>query len=85
MLQRPCPNDAMRIPVVAEALTGSEPVRFFWCWSCIELFAFVGDPGVLAVGFAADRPGGWRVFRAVGTERDVQLALGAVSQLSPQK
>ena len=79
MVRRPCPNDGMLIPQVAEMLCGDEPVRFFWCWSCGELNAFVGNPGRLAVRFAEDGHRGWRVFQAVGTERDVRAALAAVS------
>ena len=45
MVYRPCPNDAMFIPQVAELLDGDVLVRFFWCWWCMELSAFVGDPG----------------------------------------
>ena len=51
----------------------------------MELFAFVGDPRRLAAGFGEDGRGGWRVFRAVGTDRDVQLAVSTVSQVGPQK
>ena len=84
MVRRPCPNDAMLIPQVAEVRDGPEPVRFFWCWSCGELFAFVGEPGRLAVGFAQDDPGCWRVFRAMWADRDVRRARAAVSQVGPQ-
>ncbi len=38
---RPCPNDAMRVPLVTEVPGASGPVRFFWCWSCMELSAFL--------------------------------------------
>ena len=84
MVHRPCPNDAMLIPQVAETHCGGELVRFFWCWSCIELTAFIGDPGRLAVRFAEDG-GGWRVFQAVGSEVDIQTALAAVSRVKPER
>jgi hypothetical protein len=83
MVRRGCPNDGMVIPQVAEVLDGAEPVRFFWCWSCMELFAFLGDPGTLTAGFAEDGRGGWRVFWAAGGERDLQSALAAVAQVKP--
>lgn len=83
MVYRPCPNDAMFIPQVAELLDGDVLVRFFWCWSCMELSAFVGDPGRLAVRFADDGRGGWRVFKLVGVESDVRSALAAVSRAQP--
>ncbi len=78
-----CPNDAMRIPQVAKVLRGTEPVWFFGCWSCMERFAFVGEAGRLAVRFAEDGQGGWRVFRAVGAAPDVQSAIAAASQVRP--
>ena len=72
MLRRPCPNDSMLIPQVAQVCDGPEMVRFFWCWSCMELFAFIGEPGRLAAGFVKDGQGGWRTFRASGAVMDVQ-------------
>ncbi len=78
-----CPNDAMVIPQAAEVLDGIEAVRFFWRCSCMELFAFVGEPGHLAAGFAQDGHRGWRVFRAVGTASEVQSAVVTVSQVQP--
>lgn len=80
MVRCRCPNDAMLIPQVAEVSGAAEPVRFFWCWSCAELFAFVGEPGRFAAGFVEDG-GGWRVFRAVGSPPDMQTAVAAVSQV----
>lgn len=80
MGRRCCPNDAMPIPQVVEVQGEAGPVRLFWCWSCQELFALVGEPGRLAAGFAGDGQGGWRVFRAPGSEADVQAAVAAVSQ-----
>lgn len=85
MAQRPCPNDAMLIPQVAEVLNGGESVRSFWCWSCMELSAFVGNPGKLAVRFAENGRNGWRVFQAVGCEAEVQVALAAVSHVQPDR
>jgi hypothetical protein len=73
-----CPNDATKIPQVAEVLEAAQPVRFFWCRFCLELFAFVGEPGRLAAGFGEDGQGGWRVFRTVGSSSDVELAKAAV-------
>jgi hypothetical protein len=85
-----CPNDAMWIPQVAECSAGAEPVRFYWCWSCEELFAYVGEGpliGRLAAGFARDEEavGGWRVWKAVGSEHDMQLAMEAVKQVPRQR
>ena len=85
MVRRLCPNDAMPIPQVAVGLDGAEPVRFFWCWSCMELSAFVGEPGRLAARFAEYGRGGWRVFRAGGLERELQIACAAVSQVQPDR
>jgi hypothetical protein len=73
-----CPNDNMLIPRVAD-MPGAEPVEFFWCWSCRELFAFVGNPARLAAELADDGQGGWRLFRAVGTEADLRLATAAAA------
>lgn len=72
--RRPCPNDALLIPNVGEACDGAEPVRFFWCWSCMELFALVGNAsaGRWAASFAYDvEAGGWKLWKATGSERDV--------------
>jgi hypothetical protein len=74
----------MLIPQVAEVRTAGELVRFFWCWSCEELFAFVGGACVLAAGFAC-QDGSWRVFRRVGNECDTQMAVTAVAQVGPQR
>jgi hypothetical protein len=76
-----CPNDQSWIPQVAEVRDGVEPVRFFWCWSCAELFAFVGNPWSLAVRFGRDG-NGWRIFRSVGSDPEVQIAMTAVSQVA---
>jgi uncharacterized protein (TIGR02996 family) len=75
----------MSIPQVAEVLVGGKPVRFFWCWSCMELSAFIGDPGRLAVRFAEDGHVGWRVFQAVGSELDVQTVVAAAAQVWPDR
>jgi hypothetical protein len=75
----------MLIPWVAEFLLEGEPVQFYWCWSCAELFAFVGNPGRYAAGFAHAGRRGWRLFRADGAERDVQLATEAVSRVELPK
>lgn len=86
MTKRPCPNDAMLIPQVAEDQSGTEPVRFFWCWSCMELFAFIGDIGRLAASFGWNREGGgWCLFSTHGAERDVKIAIAAVTKIGPQK
>ena len=83
MIRCRCPNDAMPIPQVAVVLDTAERVRFFWCWSCMELFAFVGGQDRMAAGFAEDGRGGWQVFRAVGADPDVQLAVAAVALVRP--
>jgi hypothetical protein len=80
-----CPNDATRIPQVAEVLEAAALVRFFWCRFCMELFAFVGEARRLAAGFAEDGQGGWRVFRSVGSDPDVQVAKAAVSRVPTRK
>jgi hypothetical protein len=85
MVQHRCRNDGMRIPQVAEVLEKGEPVRFYWCWSCEELSAYVGDPPRLAVRFAEDGCGGWWVFHAPGAECDIQAALSAVSRVHPDR
>jgi hypothetical protein len=71
----------MLIPLVAQLFAAGEPVRFYWCWSCMELSAFVGEPGNLAVRFASDNCGGWHVFQAVGAERRVHAAISAVAHV----
>ncbi len=78
MMRLHCPNDAMPIPHV-----GVQLVRFFWCWSCQELFALIGEPGRLDAGFARDGQGGWYVFRAPGSaaEAEAQAAVAAVSNV----
>ena len=83
MTHIPCPNDAMQLPQVAEVATDAGPMRFFWCWSCEELFAFAGTPAVLVAGFAEGGQGGWRVFRAVGGKSAVQAAVVAAAYVSP--
>lgn len=86
MVRRLCPNDNSLIPLTAEVVDGAEVVRFFWCCSCMELFAFVGEPGRLAAGFARNTERGtWRLFRARGEDRDVQAAVAAVSAVGPQE
>jgi hypothetical protein len=74
-----CPNDAAPISQVAEVVVKDEPVRFLWCKFCMELFAVVGQPGRPAAGFAADGRGGFRLFRIIGSEPDVQIAVAAVA------
>jgi hypothetical protein len=83
MERRPCPNDAMLVPLVAEDRAGAEPVRFYRCWSCMELSAFVGDPGRLAVRFGRNGDG-WRVFAAEGSDPDTRLAVAALARVRPQ-
>ena len=78
-----CPNDGMDIPLVSEVRVGAEPVRFFWCWSCEELYASVGNPGTDAAGFADDGRGGWRVSRVIGPKREVRVAVAAISHVGP--
>jgi hypothetical protein len=76
----------MPIPQVAEVRTSAELVRFYWCRSCTELFAFVGNPGRLAAGFAWDvKRSGWRVFRVKGTEQDLAPAVAAVAEVGPPR
>jgi hypothetical protein len=87
VVQRPCPNDNTMIPLVAEHLDGPEPVRFYWCRSCGELFAFVGDtpaPGRWAAAFAREHgTSAWRMWKTGGSEQDVRLAVTAVTQVEP--
>ena len=78
-----CPMDGCLIPQVAEVCVGSEKVSFFWCKWCEELFAALGEPDRDAADFAKDDQGGWRVFRALGSESDVQLAMAAAAQVNP--
>jgi hypothetical protein len=80
-----CPNDGMVIRRVAEMFHGTDAVRFFWCWSCAELFAFVGTPGRLAAGFGWDQElGRWFLFRSHGTDDDVHFARLTVVEVGPQ-
>jgi hypothetical protein len=74
----------MPIPQVAEVQGAAERVRFFWCWSCTELFAFIGATDRLAAAFAENGRGGWRVYRAIGTAQDVGSAVTAVAQVQPE-
>jgi hypothetical protein len=84
----PCPEDAGRIPQVAEVRVGLRVVRFFWCKFCCELFAFVGDAdarGELTAGFAwHTASGGWLVFTERGAAENVELARSAVAVVGPQ-
>jgi hypothetical protein len=83
MARYKCPNDGMVIPLVSEVHIEAERVRFFWCWSCMELFASVGDPGTDAASFAEGETGGWQLFRSRGTEHEVATAKAAVSHVLP--
>jgi hypothetical protein len=74
----------MAIPQVAEVLTAGESVRCFWCWSCAELFAFVGDSSQ-TIGFAEDGQGGWKLFRAAAPEHEVHTAVAAMAQVRPDR
>jgi hypothetical protein len=74
----------MLIPRVAEFREGPKTVQFFWCWSCMELFAFFGNPGRLAAGFAQEPQGQWRVVETVGAENEVRVAIAAVSKVPHQ-
>lgn len=78
-----CLQDGMVIPLVAEVPAEEERVRFFWCWSCSALFAFVGDSHHVAVSFDKAGRGAWRVFHAEGPDAEVQTAIQAVSQVRP--
>jgi hypothetical protein len=83
---RLCPNDAARIPLVAEHRDWPSPaVRFFWCPWCAELFAFVGENelgGRFAGSFAYDRARRQFVPWKTGREpRDVGLAEAALPRL----
>ena len=80
-----CPNDGMAIPQVAEVRAGTAPVRFYWCWSCAELFASVDHSSGDTIAFAEDGQGGWRLFHAAGPKASVQAAQAAVAQVRPDR
>ena len=85
MFQCLCPMDAARIPLTAQVSEGTEVVRFYWCRWCTLLFASVGNPGRLAAGFARDAKfGTWNVFRVIGADHDVQVAVAAVAKVGVQ-
>lgn len=78
-----CPMDGALIPQVAQVTVGSEIVALSWCESCQELFAFLVNSNCDAAGFAKDGLGRWKVFRAFGSEVDVQMAEVAAKQVNP--
>jgi hypothetical protein len=79
-----CPNDGMMIPMMVDVQVEAELVQFFWCWWCAELFASVGNPRRAAGRFK--RAGsGWQLVQSEGAERDVRLAVAAVSHVGPQR
>jgi len=49
------------------------------------LFAFLVNSNRDAAGFAKDDRGGWKIFRAFGSEADVQVAEIAAREVSPDK
>lgn len=65
-----CRNDSSRIPLVGEHRRWPKPlVRFYWCPSCEELFALVGENelgGRFAASFAFERVGGRFVLWKTG-------------------
>jgi hypothetical protein len=75
--------DGARIPQVAQVIVGSEIVALSWCKWCQELFAFLVNSDRDAAGFAKADRGGWKVFRAFGSEADVQMAKVAAAQVNP--
>jgi hypothetical protein len=75
-----CPNDGMPLPKVAEVLSEAEPVQFFWCADCGELFGSVGNPGRPAGAFKPDGTA-WQIFRSAGAASDVRLAVAAVTHV----
>jgi hypothetical protein len=83
MARSRCPMDGSIIPQVAEVQIGTESVRLCWCASCGELFASLANPFREAAGFAKDGKGGWRLFRAFGSESEVQVAATAAATVNP--
>lgn len=80
-----CPNDGVQIPQVGQFGAGSTLVRFYWCWSCQELFAHVGERGTLAATFAQDASRQWQVLKVLGSEPEKEIALAAVSKVDPKQ
>jgi hypothetical protein len=78
-----CPMDAALIPQVAQVTVGSEIVALSWCKWCQELFAFLVNSNRDAAGFAKDGRGGWKIFRAFGSEADVRIAEVAATKVNP--
>ena len=83
MGQNRCPMDAALIPQVTQVIVGSEIVALSWCKWCQELFAYLVNSNRDAAGFAKDSRGGWKIFRAFGSEADVQMAEVAAAQVNP--
>ncbi|MFZ1008074.1 MAG: hypothetical protein WAN65_14635 [Candidatus Sulfotelmatobacter sp.] len=78
-----CPMDGALIPQVGQVTVGSEIVALSWCKWCQELFAFLVNSNRDAAGFTKDDVGGWKVFRAFGSDADVQMAKVAAAQVNP--
>src|SRR5262245_16915151 len=81
-----CPNDSMWIPKVADVEEGDGRVSysFYWCWSCMELFAFTEPAHLLSVRLASNGAGGWRIFEALCDEDAVQRCMKAAASVRPQ-
>jgi hypothetical protein len=75
-----CPNDNSRIPRVTEVSVSGTAFRFYWCWSCAELFAFNTSTDKLTASFGEDG-GGWRLYSVVGEADEVSAATQAVPQV----
>jgi len=75
----------MQIPRVAQFGADATLVQFFWCWSCEELFAYVGDKAVLAASFAKDKSQQWRVWKVIGSEHERNMAVSVVTQVDPRQ
>jgi hypothetical protein len=85
MKQCHCPNDGMAIPQVAEVLESGESVRFYWCWSCAELFADFDHSAGTTIGFAENGKGGWVLFRSTAPDRELEIAIAAIEQVRPDR
>jgi hypothetical protein len=82
-----CRNDNSWIPLVGEHQRWPESVvRFFWCPTCSELFAFVGGNEFgdrFAASFAYDNEQRrFVVWKRGDSPKDVESAEGSVSQVT---
>jgi hypothetical protein len=75
-----CPNDASCIPWVAEVSVSGPAFRFYWCWSCAELFVFNTSTDKLTASFGEDGDG-WRLFSAAAEADEVSAATQAAAQV----